>query len=67
MKKSVITEIKNENVDKLISRLNSEKKELSQMYLDLKVNKLKNTRSIFHKRKLMSRILTILNEKRSKK
>lgn len=67
MKQSQLTEIKDNSLDKLVSRLNSEKKELAEMYLNLKVNKLKNTRGIFHKRKLISKILTIINEKRNKK
>lgn len=67
MKKTILTEIKSEDLAKLTARLNKEQKEFSELYLQLKINKLKNIRELFHKRKLISRILTIINEKRSKK
>lgn len=64
MKKNTFTEIKSENLDKLNARLNKEKKELVNLCLDHKTKKIKNTRSIYHKRKDISRILTVINEKR---
>ncbi len=67
MKKNILLEVKNEDINKLEARLQKEKKELSSLYLELETKKLKDTRKIFHKRKDISRILTIINEKKGKK
>lgn len=67
MKKNLLIEIKSENLDKLLERLAKEKKDLTNLYFELKTKKLKNTREIFHKRKDISRILTLINEKRRQK
>lgn len=67
MKKNIFAEIKTEQVDKLEARLLKEQKELSNLRLEISVKKLKDTRKIFHKRKDISKILTVLNEKRRQK
>ena len=67
MKKDKLTEIKSEDLVKLKQRLLKEKQELTDLYLKLKINKLKNTRQIFHKRKDISQILTIINQKNKEK
>lgn len=67
MKKNILTEIKTEDLNKLNIRLATEKKELTNLCLDLKIKKLKNTRAVYHKRKDISRILTIINERRRQK
>ena len=41
----------------------SKKAELTQLMLDNKMNKLKNPRSIFHAKKEIARILTVLRQK----
>lgn len=64
MKKNLLSEVKSENLDKLLSRLAKEKKELVDLYLELKTKKLKDVRKIFHKRRNISQILTVVGEKR---
>jgi len=66
MKKNTLQEVRAETVDKLVVRLTKEKKELTNLYLELRTKKLKDLRKIFHKRKDISQILTILSEKRRK-
>lgn len=66
MKKNALQEVRAETVDKLVARLTKEKKELTNLYLELRTKKLKDLRKIFHKRKDISQILTILSEKRRK-
>lgn len=64
MKKNLLSEVKSENLDKLLSRLAKEKKELVDLYLELKTKKLKDVRKIFHKRRNISQIITVIGEKR---
>lgn len=66
MKKNLLLEVKSENLDKLMERLSKEKKELTSLNLELKTKKLKDIRKIFHKRKDISQILTVIGEKRRK-
>lgn len=66
MKKNALLEIRAETVDKLVSRLAKEKKELADLYLEMSIKKIKNPRSLFHKRKDISQIMTVLNEKKKK-
>lgn len=51
----------------LIKTLKEAKEALLNLNLDLKQNKLKNTRSIFWKKKEIAYILTALSEKRFQK
>ncbi len=67
MKKNVLTELRSESLSKLLEKLNQAKKELTELYLNLRIGKLKNTRSLFHKRKDISQLLTIIEEKRRQK
>lgn len=67
MKKNLLLEVKSENLDKLQERLAKEKKELTGLYLEVKTKKLKDVRKIFHKRKDISQILTLINQKRRKR
>lgn len=66
MKKNQLAEIKTEDAAKLKQRLLKEKQELVDLYLKLKTNKLKNSREVFHKRKTISQILTVINQNKKK-
>lgn len=63
MKQKVLSEIKNKDIQELRKMLEEARKELFQLQLDHAQFKLKNTRSIFHKRKEIAIIQTILKEK----
>lgn len=58
-----IKEISGKNEKELKDLLKEKRDELSNLKLDNKQNKLKNTRSIFNVRKDISRILTVLKER----
>lgn len=66
MKKKLLSEIRAETAEIILARISKEKKELAELYLDLSMKKLKDTRKIFHKKKDISQMLTIVSEKRSK-
>ena len=57
-------EITGKNENELKEMLKKKKSELTDLMLDNKQNKLKNTRSIFNTRKDISKILTIIGEKK---
>ncbi len=63
MKKKEKEELFTKTVQELRKMLEEKRNELFQLSQDLAAGKLKNTRSIFHKKKNISRILTILREK----
>lgn len=67
MKKNLLNQLRSETLENLLTRLSQEKKELANLYVELTTKKLKNTRKIFHKRKDISQILTLINEKRREK
>jgi len=58
-----IKDISGKSVKELKDLLKEKRDELSNLKLDNKQNKLKNTRSIFNTRKDVSRILTLIREK----
>lgn len=66
MKKSDLQQLRSETLDKLKARLLKEKKELANLYFEVRTKKIKDTRKIFHKRKDIGRILTIIAEKGDK-
>lgn len=63
MKKNQIKDLKTKKKDELIKMLVDNKGELFTLRLDNATKKLKNTRTIFHKRQDIARILTALKEK----
>lgn len=56
-------DIKSQNLAELIILVKKNREELSQLRLDKTQNKLKNTRSVFLKRKRIAFILTVIREK----
>lgn len=58
-----IKEITDKNDKELRGLLSEKRKELFDLKLDNKQNKLKNTRSIFNTRKEIAKILTLIKEK----
>jgi large subunit ribosomal protein L29 len=56
-------EILSKSDKELKTLLSDKRKELINLNLDNKQNKLKNTRSLFNTRKEMSRILTLIRER----
>lgn len=65
MKKKDLEQIKSASVGELVKQVNDVKKELTGMHLDHEMKKLKDTRKIFHTRKKLSVLLTILNSKKT--
>jgi large subunit ribosomal protein L29 len=62
MKKN-IKEISSQSDKELTESLSNKREELFKLTMDLKENKLKNTRSIFNTRKDIARILTLIKER----
>lgn len=62
MKKD-LKEIVNKSDKELVTALSEKREELINLVLDNKQNKLKNTRSIFNKRKEIARVLTLIRER----
>ena len=58
-----IKEISGKNEKELKELLLEKKKDLQNLKLDNKQNKLKNTRSIFNTRKEIAKIMTLMKEK----
>lgn len=58
-----IKEISGKDEKELKELLKTKKKELIDLKLENKQNKLKNTRSIFNTRKEIARIMTLIREK----
>lgn len=58
-----VNEISGKNEKELKDLLGEKRKELFDLNLDNKQNKLKNTRVLFNTRKDIARILTIIREK----
>jgi large subunit ribosomal protein L29 len=58
-----IKEIIGKTDEELKELLKEKRQELNNLKLDNKLNKLKNTRSIFNTRKDISRILTLIKER----
>lgn len=63
MKKKEKQELQTKTIEELKTLLKEAKNLLLTMRFDLSRNKLKNTRSLFLKRKEIARILTVLNQK----
>ncbi len=63
MKNKVLQEIKNKEVLELRKAVNEAKTELTKLQLDHAQFKLKNTRSLTHKRKEIAVMQTVLREK----
>ena len=66
MKKNEFREMKNESIEKLNELIKTNKKTLDNLYLEKSINKLKNTRKIFNIRKDIAKMITLVNQKRSK-
>jgi large subunit ribosomal protein L29 len=62
MKKQQLNEIKNKSIKDLKTLVNSLKKEIANLNMDLKLGKLKNVRAISAKRKDVAQVLTIVNQ-----
>lgn len=63
MKKKDLQELSAKTEKDLAETLEEKRKDLFKMRMDLKQNKLKNTRGIFMLRKDIARVMTILREK----
>ncbi len=61
MKKNEFGKLIKENKQTLKMIVSKERDELAGLYRDKSMKKLKNTRKIFHKKKHIARILTIIN------
>lgn len=64
MKIKEIKELKNKTKEELDILLKQVKDELFNLFQEHNLRKLKNTRSIFSKRKDIARILTVISEKK---
>jgi len=63
MKKNTVKDIQGKKKEELIKMVSDAKNELLTLRLDNATKKLKNTRAIFHKRKDIARVLTIMRQK----
>ncbi len=63
MKKTASKDLEQKNAQELMSLLKTDREELAQLTLDKNTGKLKNLRSIFHKKKEIARILTTIRQK----
>ncbi len=63
MKKTASKDLEQKNAQELTSLLKTDREELAQLTLDKNTGKLKNLRSIFHKKKAIARILTTIRQK----
>lgn len=63
MKKRELTQIKGLAVKELILKAKAIKGEIANLVIDKNMKKLKDTRSIFKKRKDLAQILTIIRQK----
>ncbi|MBI3638222.1 50S ribosomal protein L29 [Candidatus Wolfebacteria bacterium] len=63
MKKKQLQELKNKPILELEKDLKSAGEELSKLRFDLKAGKVKNIKEIKSKKKMIARILTIINKK----
>ena len=58
-------ELRTKTVDELIHELRVMRSEVSKLAIDMKIGKVKNTNSLYIKRKDIARVLTYLSEKQS--
>ncbi|OGH23802.1 MAG: 50S ribosomal protein L29 [Candidatus Levybacteria bacterium RIFCSPHIGHO2_02_FULL_42_12] len=65
MKKKDMQALRNKDANEFRRMIDEAKKELFKLKLDLSMQKLKNTRAVFEKRKDIARLLTLLEEKKS--
>ncbi|MBI2020309.1 50S ribosomal protein L29 [Candidatus Daviesbacteria bacterium] len=63
MKKRELTQIKSLPVKELILKAKAIKGEIANLVIDKNIKKLKDTRSIFKKRKDLAQVLTIIRQK----
>ena len=63
MKKRDLKEFANKSIDELRKSLNDSRKELFTIKMDVSLGKIKNTRTLFWKRKEIAYILTQLRRK----
>lgn len=67
MKKSLIKEWRSKNTEELNKILLSQKEDLVRIMIDLKSRKLKNTALVGNRKKTISVISTLINEKETAK
>ncbi|RJQ25883.1 50S ribosomal protein L29 [Candidatus Parcubacteria bacterium] len=67
MKKNEIKELHTKSVDELVKDLSDLKKEVSNIKMDIVLNKTKNTAILKEKERNIARILTIIKEKEETK
>lgn len=65
MKKKDMQILRNKDANEFRRMIDEAKKELFKLKLDLSMQKLKNTRAVFEKRKDIARLFTLLEEKKS--
>lgn len=63
MKKNDLVQIKNLEIVDLFKKMSLIKQEINDLYFDKKMNKLKDIKTFFKKRKELARVLTILRQK----
>ncbi len=63
MKKNDLIEIKKMEITALLARVKKEKKELVDLLMDKNMNKLKDLKSLYKKRKNIAQILTVARQK----
>ncbi|MCL5676002.1 MAG: 50S ribosomal protein L29 [Patescibacteria group bacterium] len=63
MKNNQKKELAGKNEAELSSLVKQNREELAQLVLDKNIGKLKNRRLLFHKRKDLARLLTVLRQK----
>ncbi|MBI3109726.1 50S ribosomal protein L29 [Candidatus Daviesbacteria bacterium] len=63
MKKNELNQIKGLSVQELFAKAKILRKEIEDAVLDKNMNKLKDTKLVFKKRKVLAKILTIIRQK----
>lgn len=63
MKRAYLIQIKGLSTKELMEKVKTIKREIADMVIDKNMNKLKDTKVVFKKRKDLAQILTILRQK----
>lgn len=65
MKKNELNLIKGQSIKELADKAKGLRKEIAGLLIDLNMKKLKDTKSVFKKRKDLAQVLTILRQKQT--
>ncbi|MBI2040010.1 50S ribosomal protein L29 [Candidatus Microgenomates bacterium] len=63
MKKNELNLLKGLSIKELVKKANDLRKEISSLIIDKNMKKLKDTKSVFKKRKDLARVLTVIRQK----